>query len=134
MLKLCTHTLTCFHVCVHTCTQHTHTSISPNHILYPGFTILILSLHWVVVVLVAKFLFLFFPDCYQTVHSIISISLIFIIVLQVLNPTSVSQKSNCVYPTLIASEIWLIQFSVWNDVSHLSTDTIAMQHFQNYFS
>ena len=125
-----THMLSC--MCAHMHTTHTYQHFTKSHPLsrfhYP------LSLHWVVLVLVAKFLFLFFPDCYQTVHSIISISLIFIAVLQVLNPTSVPQKSNCVYPTLIASEIWLIQFSVWNDVSHLSADTIAMQHFQNYFS
>ena len=134
MLKLCTHTLLCFHVCVHTCT---HIHIPAFHRITSFLQISIsftLSLPWVVLVLVAKFLFLFFPDCYQTMHSFLSTSLIITVVLPMLNPACVPQKSKCVYPTLIASEIWLVQFSVWNDVSHLSADTIVMQHFQNHFS
>ena len=127
-----THSYALMYVCT-----HAHTHIPAFHRITSFLQISIsftLSLPWVVLVLVANFLFLFFPDCYQTVHSIISTSLIFIVVLPMLNPVSLPQKNKCVYPTLVASEIWLIQFSVWNDVSHLSADTIVMQHFQNRFS
>lgn len=125
-----THMLSCMCVHMHTHTYQHFTELHPfSRFQYP---LLCHSLGWYWYWW--QFLFLFFPDCYQTVHSIISASLIFIVVLPMLNPVSLPQKNKCVYPTLVASEIWLIQFSVWNDVSHLSADTIVMQHFQNHFS
>lgn len=57
---------------------------------------------------------------------------IFVIAGPVLNPVSGSQLSKCTQP-FTASELLLLQFSVWKAFSHLSLDTIITPTFPEPF-